>query len=360
MKAEDFYYIEGRSGTADLLKGIAVIFMVQVHLMELFAIEDVYLSSFGNISLFLGGPPAAPLFMIIMGYFVVVKSKSAKQLLIRGIKLFSGGILLNIALNLNLLVSHFTGRLDYYIEPLHYVFGADILPLAGLSLIVIALMQRIFNASFVFYFILAVFVITAADYLVLIEADNSILMYLYAFLWGDYVWSYFPLFPWMAYPLTGAGFYYLNKKYTHLINTRIKSLFLLSWIIFIILTINYGVETASELDIYYHHGLYYFLWTLLFLSGSSLLFASLNRNSGNSIPLLYIKWIGQNVTLAYVFQWIIIGNIATELYRTQETADLIFWFIGIMTLVTMLIYLFRRTVGKFESLKVRKLVSLNP
>jgi len=41
--------------------------MVQVHIMELFARQDIFEDTVGKISLFFGGPPAAPVFMAVMG-----------------------------------------------------------------------------------------------------------------------------------------------------------------------------------------------------------------------------------------------------------------------------------------------------
>jgi len=55
--------------TADIAKGIAVVLMIQVHLTELFAIPEWYEGVAGKLSLFLGGPPAAPVFMFLMGFF---------------------------------------------------------------------------------------------------------------------------------------------------------------------------------------------------------------------------------------------------------------------------------------------------
>ena len=54
------YGINNRNGTADLLKGIAVLLMIQVHIMEQLAEYDLFNSRFGEISLFLGGPACAP------------------------------------------------------------------------------------------------------------------------------------------------------------------------------------------------------------------------------------------------------------------------------------------------------------
>jgi hypothetical protein len=53
-----------------------VALMIQVHLMELFAQPAVLASWVGKVSLFLGGPPAAPVFMLIMGYYAAASTRS--------------------------------------------------------------------------------------------------------------------------------------------------------------------------------------------------------------------------------------------------------------------------------------------
>ena len=57
--------------------------------MELFARPDVAASGIGRLSFFLGGPPAAPLFMIVMGYYTAASRRSMGSLLLRGLKLLA-------------------------------------------------------------------------------------------------------------------------------------------------------------------------------------------------------------------------------------------------------------------------------
>ena len=93
-----------RIQTPDLLKGLAVIHMVQVHIMELFVKEDIAAGTAGVVSFFLGGVPAAPVFMIVMGYFLAFRQKGPSQMMLRGLKLFMAGMLLNIGLNAHLII----------------------------------------------------------------------------------------------------------------------------------------------------------------------------------------------------------------------------------------------------------------
>ncbi|PJB59375.1 MAG: hypothetical protein CO098_03725, partial [Bacteroidetes bacterium CG_4_9_14_3_um_filter_41_19] len=97
-----------RVRTPDLLKGMAVILMIQVHLIELFATQEIYDSFFGQLLLFLGGPPAAPVFMAVMGYFLAFSKRGLLFDVKRGFKLIIWGFALNIGLNLNLFFHIYT------------------------------------------------------------------------------------------------------------------------------------------------------------------------------------------------------------------------------------------------------------
>ncbi|MDV7391850.1 heparan-alpha-glucosaminide N-acetyltransferase domain-containing protein, partial [Arthrospira platensis SPKY1] len=88
----------------DVLKGLAVLLMIQVHLTELFAVPFWLNSKAGQWSLFLGGAPAAPLFMAVMGYFLAKKQPTIMQAMKRGLRLISWGLMLNVGLNMHLLI----------------------------------------------------------------------------------------------------------------------------------------------------------------------------------------------------------------------------------------------------------------
>ena len=145
-----------RDITADLLKGWAVVFMIQVHIVELFALQEIYESTLGSLLLFIGGPPAAPVFMAVMGYYIAKGNKSTLANIVRGAKLIGLGFILNVALNAHLLIKIYSGTI--VINPGPYLFGADILILAGLSIIILTLLIKVFPknplASFIFILII--------------------------------------------------------------------------------------------------------------------------------------------------------------------------------------------------------------
>ncbi len=339
--------MNSRNPTADLLKGVAVVLMIQVHLFEQFAALGLSHSTIGKISLFLGGPPAAPVFLAVMGFFLARSRKTALQHIHRGLLLILGGLMLNLGLNANLLYSIHHGR--FQLDPLPFIFGADILPLAGLSIIVVGMLRRLLKDNALAYFSAASVVAIVAPMLAKFETD-PLAMYVVPFFWGDQWWSYFPLFPWLAYALLGVA---LGTAPTIFIAFESISVWkkLPAFLVLIgalLATLPYATQSITELSSYYHHGILLFLWVLGFLTLWVFVLSNLESSFGNSAVFHFIKWLGRHVTSAYVFQWLIIGNLATELYRTQSLVQVLIWFVTILCATSLLVAAFKKLRGKIS------------
>ena len=162
-----------------------------------------------------------------------------------------------------------------------------------------------------------------------------------AYIGGSARWSYFPLFPWLAYPLAGVGVYYIGFKWWTGLGTNIK------WVIGIALlagsAIGYPMafETATNLLAHYHHGILYFLWSLFFVL---LVVFILERIKIENYPLesAFLTFTGREVTLIYIIQWIIIGNLAPWLGKKTLFAGHLAWTFGIVMLSVLLAYLYRK------------------
>jgi len=336
----------------DVLKGVAVLLMIQVHVTELFSTNEVFNGSIGVVSLFLGGPPAAPVFLAVMGYFVAASEKSRTALLLRGTKLFFGGLLLNLGLNAHLLFHIYKNEIT--LNPFHYIFGIDILLIAGFSIILLALMKQILQRHYLFSFFLAVFIVFLSQiFFNLLESMETFWDYATAFLGGKFSWSYFPLFPWFAYSLVGFGFHSLltqtSLKEKMSGKNIIIALFL--WLLFFVFTISYASEITHRLKLYYHHDIIFFAWTIIFLSGYVLFFYVIAKSFPTSTMISFSKWVGNNVTPFYVFQWLLIGNIATEIYKTENDLHSLLWFISILTVTSLLVLFWNSATGKLIYVK---------
>jgi hypothetical protein len=343
-----------RNGTADLLKGLAVLFMIQVHIMEQFASPDTANSIIGKIAMFLGGPPCAPVFMAVMGYFLAFSSRPLTYFLKRGALLFLGGILLNTFRSANLIIRIMSG--EVHLDPWFYIMGADILTLAGLSLIVTGFLRLVLKNRAVLFFLLAGIVAAISPYLDNFGSKGVISSHILGFFGGTEEWSYFPFFPWYAYVLTGYAFRLVVQGKTLAGKIDIQNQFLYfipSWIL-VIITLPYASAITCNLSGpggYYHHGILFFGWVLLFMLSYLVAIKLVEINYGDHVIVRSIKWMGEKVTILYVIQWLIIGNIATVLFRSQDLFQVWAWFI-VITAATIL--------AGFLYVKIRKIMKSVP
>ncbi len=345
--------VQNRIQTPDLLKGLAVIFMIQVHLMELFARQEIFDGFAGKLSLFFGGVPAAPVFMIIMGYFLTYRQKEPIKMMVRGVKLFMAGMLLNIGLNAHLIFKVFND--GWQVNIWHYIFGVDIFNMAGLSLIIIATLSFLYKRNFIPYMITAVVIVFMGSVLPAYSNESTTGTYFMAFIQSNSEWSYFPLIPWLAYPLTGYSFRIFEEKYLKdTLSLKIKISLIIVLSALFLFTVNYAVVISHSLNVYYHHDIVFYSWSLSFVFLWALLFSLIEKVAGNTFIFGYVKWLGVNVTTVYIFQWLIIGNIATSNYKTQSLTGFIFWITGI-TILTSLLTLFWNKIKSVYNLNLLKL-----
>jgi uncharacterized membrane protein len=331
-----------RDQLADFLRGVAVVLMIQVNLMELFATEAILKSWIGKISLLLGGAPAAPVFMIIMGYYAARTRKSFHQQILRGIRLFFGGLLLNVGLNISLLWKVI--RKEFTLDPFQYIFGADILQLAGLSLIVLALIKKYLNEKLILHLILLIIVLLISEIVSHIKMEfSSTSKYILSFFFGVSEWSYFPFFPWFAYPLIGFIICDAREKsfLMKLLSNRNLKIILLVTLIILYPTFDWSISISSDLQSYYHHGILFFIWCFTFLIGWTIIFYFINNLVNMGMISSFVQWLGINVTAVYAFQWLLIGNIATHVYKSQGIIQIAGWFIAILLLTSILTYLWK-------------------
>lgn len=321
--------IKSRLTLPDVLKGLAVVLMIQVHLTELFAVPLWFNSKAGQWSLFLGGSPAAPLFMVVMGYFLAKKQPTIKQAMKRGLQLISWGLMLNVGLNTHLLIKIAAGSIQ--LNPLDYIFGVDILILAGFSVVIIGIWSAIAKRNSLLWMLLLLFFAFGNSFLPASTATQHWSAYLLAVFNGTQSWAYFPLFPWVAYPIAGYVFSLMTDTYQKQLRSE-KSLLLVAFMLLMPVLAGFDVAfaTAVNLPAYYHHSGFFVTWTLGFVALMAILVRLLSGELPAGKLSTGLQWLGRNVTSVYVFQWLLIGNLATALYQTQYPVQLLFWFLVVL------------------------------
>lgn len=285
--------------------------------------------------------------MMVMGYFIGFSRKTSKQLVFRGVMILLLGLLLNIGLNFNLLLK--IKFESWQFDPLQFILGVDIFFLAGLSIIILVLLKRIKKWQEGIVLLLIIGVIGSTSFLnsqLLVSNHNYIL----PFIAGEYTWSYFPLFPWLSYPLLGFLFQRKEKNIRAFIQNQkvVFSVLTISILIFVMMFSKFGFEMSIDLPKYYHHTFPFFLWTIGVNILWVILLWSLSKRFSGFPVLVFLRWLGKNITAFYIIQWLIIGNIATEIYQTKGLSDYTFWYVPIflMTLGNTWMFVNRKRLIK--------------
>lgn len=316
----------------DIARGLAVVFMVLVHVQMTFANYSDDGSTIATVIDFLGGIPAAPVFMFLMGVgFVYTRNTDSRKFFKRGLHILLAGYILNFFRDsLPELVDYFSegekvslqGAIEGFID-------VDILQFAGVSMLFFGVMKR-FNATAK----QIVFIGIAFSLFSFLLSDFSVDSYwgaaISGLFWGSGEFSEFPFCNWIFYPVAGYLFARLlirctNKQYFY------SRLFLIASVLLLILTPLFleipgeDLGQTSELA-YYHHSFFAnIIYTLFTLSWLALLFGVTNLLPRKLLSP-FKRW-SRNVTEIYFIHWVLIGWLAWWIYPdTYGVAG--FWIIA--------------------------------
>ncbi|WP_040194723.1 heparan-alpha-glucosaminide N-acetyltransferase domain-containing protein [Clostridium culturomicium] len=302
----------GRQLELDVARGLAIFFMILVHVQLYFSKEEVISSWFGKIIDFVGGLPAAPMFMFLLGVGVnYTKHEEPKVFFKRGLMLLAGGYILNFLRGfLPYLINYFILRdLSFYYGALVQLFSVDIFQFAGLAMIFFGLLKYL-REDYLTITICAIAFALSNIFLSDINIDNFWASLFIGLIWGASEYSYFPFLTWIFYPLTGYLFGCLlircqDKRKFYIRAAIASALFFFGGIF----TFNWsiGLQSGLNTDIaYYHH----FFTDNITFTAFVILEISLISFIMPYIPkgLIYLmtRW-SMNATPIYFIHWILIG-----------------------------------------------------
>jgi surface polysaccharide O-acyltransferase-like enzyme len=302
----------GRLRFLDLARGLAIVFMVLQHVQLLFAVDSGEHSAVGLTFLLLGTAPAAPVFMVAMGFLFGSSSKAGVRYgVVRGLQLFAMGYVLN-ALRFTLpLLLNGDPRLDeFFGSPWVPLLEVDILQLAGLSLMVLGPVKRYVRGPWIVVVAAAAIAVVAP---LLWGGPGSPAL---DPLWGTGEWVSFPLFPWLAYPLLGlalARFTARAPSASRLLRvwTLTGAALIVVGALLMLLVPDAGAILA--VGDYFRSG----LQVQLILAGFVLLWLAalwwLDRSLSWRVVPRYLTSLSRNITAIYVIQWLLIGWLAIAL-----------------------------------------------
>ncbi len=305
---------DGRLRFLDIARGLAIVFMVFQHVQLLFAVGSGEDSALGVTFLLLGTAPAAPVFMVAMGFLFGSSTRTGvRSGVVRGLQLFALGYALNLLrFVLPLLVRGDPQAIELFGGTWWGAFfEIDILQLAGLSLIVLGPVKRYAHDPRL-VLALAVAVAVVSPLLWGVGGGSVVLDPL----WGLGEWVSFPLFPWLAYPLLGlalAGFTVQATSADRLMRAWAlagAAAVLAGAALVMLVTASAGILVFGD---YYRSG----LPVQLLLAGFVLLWLPLlwwldRRLAWRAVPR-YLTSLSRNITAVYLIQWVLVGWLAIGL-----------------------------------------------
>jgi hypothetical protein len=280
---------KNRLSQLDLARGFAVLCMFAVHILQTLSDkQEVRKSLFGRIVEFLGGAPAAPTFMFLMGMGLAASHKTLGTQAKRGFLLMFGGYALNFAratLPIQL-------GAPYPGDPWEFFWMVDILQFAGFTLLLFPLLQKLPLWALGALFLGVSFF---SPFLWGLTPDAHALVDI---LWGKHPRVFFPVFPWLAFPLAGI----LHAK---LRPQRSRSVFLIIGFLFIMAGVPLHKFLWDETVFSYYHaspGAIFWMtgFTILWLEVCDFLAPRIGR------IIHFFRFWSENVTTAYAFSWVLI------------------------------------------------------
>lgn len=221
----------GMSGRAriisfDLARGFTVLIMPMIHTVMLCSTPQVQQSLLGDILGFIAEGPGAQLFMLLMGVnFALKQSHSplgAGVALKRSLFLFLAAYLLNffkfiLPLGLGLMPENLLTELgltnDFHAAQFFFLIG-DILQFAAIANLIIFFVCKSKHYALI-ALVLAIIIIFISPYLWDWKTGYTGIDTILMLFNGHPPQSFFPVLPWLVYPLLGLTFGYLLKTNNH-------------------------------------------------------------------------------------------------------------------------------------------------
>ncbi|SEA30350.1 Protein of unknown function [Arachidicoccus rhizosphaerae] len=307
--------MKSRDLTIDLARGFIVFIMPATHATLYYSQMDVQKSAWGIFLRIFAEGAGAQVFMFLLGFsFYLGRKKSLESILKRSLSIFLLAYLLNFIkfvipsilgwipstfFSYYHLSSDFWGTVDL-------LMVGDIFQFAALAYLTCGV---IYHFKLKWWLPLAVSILTAivSPFIWGNRVTNIFFDYLLKFLNGAPPAVFFPVFPWLAYPLMGLSFGFL---YNALLEEEFYKLCFKVGLLFF--AIGMGIMWFEPVvfksnfyrlgpgGTFFHAGL-----VLLWLCLCHLLVVRFKENYFNQ-GINLMSWYSSNITLIYLVQWIIV------------------------------------------------------
>jgi uncharacterized membrane protein len=365
----------GNSGRAtriisfDLARGFTVFCMPMIHVVMLYSTIPVQQSLLGDILGFTAEGPGAQLFMLLMGVFFALQvkplstatvgggrqnkwlGKEMRSVCKRALLLFIAAYALNIfkfiiPLGLGILPENLLQELqlknDFTSVPFFFFIG-DILHFAAIAYIILYFITRTRYYPYI-SLVLAIAIMFLSPYLWDQQTGIAAIDYVIVLFNGHPPQTFFPVFPWLVYPLMGLTLGYLLK---HINNNYLIKKTGISGIGIMIISFCFPATDTSQPTTYLP-----FYRTepadTLFHAGFVLVWLSIFHWLSKKIPpnhlFRLLTFCSKNITSIYIIQWILIcWCMAFTGYLQLNMTQTVCWMTGITIITLLLTYALKKS-----------------
>lgn len=332
----------------DLARGFTVLCMPMVHVVMLYSKPEVQQSLLGDILGFIAEGPGAELFMLLMGVsFIFSKRVTKRYVLQRTFQILAAAYILNflkfiIPLGLGIMPENLLDelKLGNDLDALNFfLFINDILHFAAIAYLLLYFITRLKHYPY-WSLLITIILIFLSPYLWDYRTGITAIDYLIIAFNGHPPQTFFPVFPWLVYPLIGLTLGYLLKHNNH--NYMIKKTGIFGLAIILISFCFPATDTlhptthlpsyrTDPADTIFHIG-----FVLVWLS----IFHCLHRKVPSNIIFNLLTFCSKQITTIYIIQWILIcWCMAITGYLQLDMTYTCIWMICI-TLTTLILTFF--------------------
>ncbi|KIQ81894.1 heparan-alpha-glucosaminide N-acetyltransferase domain-containing protein [Aeromonas sp. L_1B5_3] len=302
----------GRQPELDIARGLAVLFMIIIHVQLVFANAGVWDTLLADINDFNGDIPAAPMFMFLLGIGINYSRKNQPASMAwRGLALLCTAYLLSFVRGFipNVIMGFNSADISYLYKGFNELMIVDILQFSGLAMIMFAGFN-FFKFNKIAIGITGLVFALINILLLPVQTQTLPVSSLAGLFWGSNESSYFPFLTWAFYPIAGYifGDYLIrctDKRKFYLISGVVAAVvFFFGIYLFNFL---FSIPTGMNLETgYYHHIL---TDNITFTGGVIFELAILSylvRYVPGFIKDIAGRW-SKNVTPIYCIHWVIIS-----------------------------------------------------
>lgn len=299
-----------RIKSLDLARGFTVLMMAPIHSILLYGNPAIYHSLVVKSLGFIAEGPGAQLFMLLMGVYFAFQKQSFSQVLKKVLLILIAAYALNlfkfvIPLSCKILPAAMLTDLqvqDNKQGMLQLFLLGDILHFAAIALLILFVVKRL--PQFQYWALLLVIIVCfISPFCWDKHSDCSVINYVLQLTGGRPPRVFFPLLPWLVYPLTGLTVGYSIQHFGKTMFPWLRNFgigfMLYGWLLQFLLVKEQSISFYRTVpaDTLKHLGIVLvtlWVWEWIY-----------THVSGNYMFRL-IEYLGQHITQVYIIQWMVI------------------------------------------------------